>query len=508
MKIGSILPFLAATAIVAFCVQIFSANQADVDLWGNVFFVKSLPWEEGFHRVNTFSFIAPGHGWINHEWLAEYIFHSAYQLFGNAGLIGLKVLLGLLIIGLMNAAIRKECRSGVVRFLWLMLVISVMGFGFNTRPHLFTFLMVAVFLTLLRRPQFSPWLILLLPLLGLVWVNLHGAFFIGLIILSVFLVVELVGRGVPPSRSVKGRNQTVLAVALVLFAGVSFVNPHGAALWKFVAGSAATVRPYLTEWAPFDWRVDFVEHTDFVVLSLIVLGSLAFSKIRRDPASVALLALGFIAALLMRRNIPLFALVAGFLAAQHVDSLAGERVSAWVTRVPSRVLVALAVLFIPISVFYTVTFNKSNPLQIEVSRERYPVELITFLETNKIKGNALIFFDWAEYGIHHLSPDCRVFLDGRFTDAYDIATVNDFFNFLYAGQGWEAALQRYPTDIILIHRQLPVYGKMVARPGWQLVAESELAGLFLKTDIHADILEKIRSGALKLKPIPGPVYFP
>lgn len=504
MKIGRILPILAATAIGAFCIQIFSANQADVDLWGNVFFVQAPAWAEGFHRINTFSFTEPGHAWINHEWLAQYGFHSVYRLFGNAGLLGLKILIGLLIIGLMNRAIRKECRSGVVRFLWLMLVISVMGFGFNTRPHLFTFLMTAIFLTLLGRPNFSPWLVIMIPLLGLLWVNLHGAFFIGLIILGVFLV----GRGVPPSRLSEGRNLAVLAGALALFIGVTFVNPYGGALWKFVAGSAATVRPYLTEWAPFDWRVDFAEHADFVVLALIVFGSLIFTKIRRDPVGVALLVISFIAALLMRRNIPLFALVAGFVSVRHVDSVVGERLSLLAARVPDRALAVLAALFILLSVFYTGTFNKTNPLQIEVARDRVPVELVAFLETNKIKGNALIFFDWAEYGIRHLYPNCQVFLDGRFTDAYDIATVNDFFNFLYAGNGWETALQRYPTDMVLIHRQLPVYAAMAALPGWQLVAETDLASLFLKIDVHARTVEQIRTRELRLKAIPSPVYFP
>ncbi len=503
-KTGSLFPFLTAAAVIAFCVQIFSANQADVDLWGNVFFVQAPTWIEGFLRVNTFSFTEPGHVWINHEWLAQSIFHNVHGLFGNAGLIGLKVLIGLLIIGLMNAAIRKECRSGVVRFLWLMLVISVMGFGFNTRPHLFTFLMVAVFLTLLGRPKFSPWLVIVIPLLGLIWVNLHGAFFIGLIILGIFLV----GRGVPPRPLGEGRNLAVLAGALALFIGVTFMNPYGVALWKFVAGSAATVRPYLTEWAPFDWRVDFAEHADFVVLSVIVFSCLAFTKIRRDPVGIALLGISFIAALLMRRNMPLFALVAGFVAVRHVDDVVGERLSRLAARVPSRVLAVLAALFVLISVFYTITFNKTNPLQIEVARNRFPVELMTFLETNEIKGNALIFFDWAEYGIRHLYPNCRVFLDGRFTDAYDIATVNDYFNFLYAGNGWETALQRYPTDIVLIHRQLPVYAAMLTLSGWQVVGETDLAGLFLKTDIHAATLARIRSGAVKLKAIPGPVYFP
>jgi len=499
---------LAAVAVAAFCIQIFSSNQADVDLWGNVHFVRAPAWSPDFHRVNTFSFTEPDHSWINHEWLAEYVFNRTHALFGNAGLLGLKVLLGLLMIGLMNLVIRHDCRSGMVRFLWLFLVVSVLGFGFNMRPHLFSFAMVAGFMVLLRRRKFGWGFLVTVPLLGLIWVNLHGAFFMGLVLMAVFLAGEMLKKVMHHEDALPGRPLAIVAGALGLFLAVSLANPYGFALWRFVAESAATFRPYLTEWAPFDPRVDLAEHADFVVLSVLVIAGLVFTRERRDPVWVAVLLITFVAALMMRRNIPLFALVAGFAAARHVDSLAGERLSQLADRISMRALAVGVALFIPLSAFYTVTFNKVNPLQIEIPRNRYPVEIMAFLENNAIEGNVLLFFDWAEYGISRLYPRCRVFLDGRFTDAYDITTVNDYFNFLYAGRGWEAALQRYPADIVLIHRQLPVYREMVSLPGWELVVQTDLAALFMKTEVHAGTLDRIRRGELKMPVISGPVYFP
>lgn len=499
---------LAAVAVAAFCIQVFSTNQADVDLWGNVHFVSAPAWSADFHRVNTFSFTEPGHSWINHEWLAEYVFNRVHAGLGNSGLLCLKVLLGLLMIGLMNSVIRHDCRSGLVRFLWLLLVISVMGFGFNMRPHLFSFAMLAGFMVLLRRGTFGWGFLVAVPLLGLVWVNLHGAFFTGLVLLAVFLAGEAWKKAAHREGALPGRQLAILAGALGLFLAVTLANPYGFDLWKFVAGSAATFRPYLTEWAPFDPRVDLAEHADFVVLSVLTLAGLVFTRERRDPVWVAILVIAFAAALLMRRNIPLFALVAGFVAARHVDSLAGERLSQLADRISMRAMAVGVALFIALSAFATATFNKVNPLQIEIPRDRYPVEIMAFLENNRIQGNALLFFDWAEYGIAHLYPRCRVFLDGRFTDAYDIATVNDYFNFLYAGNGWDAALQRYPSDIVLIHRQLPVYREMLSQPGWELVVQTDLAALFMKTEVHAATLDRIRRGELKMPSVSGPVYFP
>ncbi len=148
---------LPAAAVLAFALQLFSDNKADVDLWGNVGFVTAMPWQEGFHRENTFSFTEPGHPWVNHEWLAEYILHHTHRLAGNPGLLLLKIALGLATLALMQAALARHGTSPPVRLFLLLLLISTMGYGFSTRPHLFTYLLLAVFLTLLERPAPSSW---------------------------------------------------------------------------------------------------------------------------------------------------------------------------------------------------------------------------------------------------------------------------------------------------------------------------------------------------------------
>ena len=99
------------------------------------------------------------------------------------------------------------------------------------------------------------------------------------------------------------------------------VNPYGWALWHFIGESAGHVRHYLSEWAPFNPATDLGNHADFVILTLVSAAVLRFSHKPWDRTWVSLLALTFIAALGMRRNIPLFALTACFVIPEHLDDV-------------------------------------------------------------------------------------------------------------------------------------------------------------------------------------------
>ena len=105
MDMDKLVRILAIVAVASFCIRTFSDNKADVDLWGNVGFVKALPWQDGFHYTNAFSFTEPGNRWVNHEWLSEYVFHVVYKYAGNTGLLVLNMLLGLAVILLIISAL-------------------------------------------------------------------------------------------------------------------------------------------------------------------------------------------------------------------------------------------------------------------------------------------------------------------------------------------------------------------------------------------------------------------
>jgi len=483
---------LAVAAIIIFSIQSFSNNKADVDLWGNVGFVKALPWSQEFHRTNTFSFTEPEHTWINHEWLAEYIFNKVYLIAGSPGLIALKILIGLLIAALLNISIKKHCDSGLLRFLLLMLMISTIGYGFSIRPHLFTYLMLTIFLTTLQNLDKNRLLILAaLPLLGLVWVNFHGAFFIGIILTLIFTCTESI-KVLSEGRFTKERRYIMALSSVLLFLiAVSFINPYGADLWKFILNSATAFRPYLSEWAPFNPVLHFTDHTDFMALALLSFASLLFSKKPKDITWSCILLIAFLSALLLRRNIPIFAIVACFVIPEHLEDAAGKPLDGILKLLPKTIIPILLCLFIPVSAWYSVMVKKTTPSKVEIPQDRFPSGVISFIKDNNIKGNMLVFFDWAEYCIWKLYPDCRVFLDGRFTDAYSMKTVTDYLNFLYLGSDWDLVLKNYPVDMILIHKGNPVYKKIPYLKNWQLVSEDGISGLFLNTSVHSMTISRL-----------------
>lgn len=491
-NLNNILRILAVTAVLVFCIQVFSDNKADVDLWGNVGFVKALPWSAGFHNTNTFSFTEPDHPWTNHEWLAQYLLFITYERLGNTGLLVIKIILGLCVVFLINRSMKDDCRSRAIRFLYLMLIISTIGYGFSTRPHHFTYLMYALFLFLLKQHGNNSLVtLLLMPTLGLLWANLHGAFFLGAVLLGAYTVLETV-KVYYFRESNQSRNHLVILLAtIVLFVAATFVNPYGLKLWGFILQSAVKTRPYLSEWAMFNPLKDFYTHIDFMVLALITFLAVCFSQRRKDITWTGILIFSFIAAVLMRRNIPLFAITVGFAAPRHVENAAGGIVSRVLGRIPEKILVPLLAVFILLSVYYCATFNKTNPLEIEIPTGKFPVDTVAFMRKHQISGNALVFFDWAEYCIWKLYPDCSVFLDGRFRSAYSLRTINDYFNFLYLGKNWDNALNHYPADIVLIHRGNPVYEKMLVMPGWKPAYQSRFAGLFLKSEKHGKFLNAL-----------------
>ena len=84
-----------------------------------------------------------------------------------------------------------------------------------------------------RHPAFVP----AAGVIGLLWANLHGAFFIGILLFGV----------VAAARAVSGaRRDAARALATVAVLGIaSLMNPYGVRLWGFIRQSAAIPRPYL-----------------------------------------------------------------------------------------------------------------------------------------------------------------------------------------------------------------------------------------------------------------------
>jgi hypothetical protein len=493
----SMVEISAMAAVGMFALFIFNHNKADVDLWGNVGFVKHLAFSAECMRVNTFSFTDTEHVWINHEWLSEYILFQAYRLSGNPGLLLLKLLLGIGLLGIINNAMRQTIKSQATRVLLLLLIISTIGYGFSTRPHLFTYLLSAGLLSILLRQKAPAALLLTAAPLGCLWANLHGAFFIGQILLLLAFACALL-RKVTKHEATWRTTLITGGAALAFFAG-TLLNPYGIKLWNFVFESAAILRPILSEWAPFNPRTQFSDHIDFMALLVVTLIATASARRTFSPLGLTTLLLALASALLMRRNIPLFAIVAGLTAPKAIDQTIGNHIEGIVQKLDSRVPIAILSTLTMVAAGLFIHQNIKKPLDIKIPPDRFPAEAMAFMQENNIQANVITFFDWAEYSIWHLYPNCRQFLDGRFKSAYSEKTIRDYLDFIY-GKNLKA-ITDYPTDMVFVHVGNPCTQVMLKQPGWQIIYHDQMAVIFAK---HTAIPERITQPDIASKPLSFP----
>src|SRR6266436_4372478 len=84
-----------------------SLNVADPDLWGHVRYGRdalahSLP------ATTTYSYVANGYPWINHEIIAELGLAIVADWFGGPGMLIVKCLLGVAVVGTMLWRARRQ----------------------------------------------------------------------------------------------------------------------------------------------------------------------------------------------------------------------------------------------------------------------------------------------------------------------------------------------------------------------------------------------------------------
>jgi hypothetical protein len=126
--------------------------------------------------------------WINHEWLAELVFFGVYRIFGDRGLLVGKLIIGLFLI-INVTAICKNRRQNPVLFVAVMIpVIVSLSPGFMLRPQLASYLLFSIFLYLIHLYFYQKInRLYFLPLLMMVWVNLHGGFLMGVVLLGIIV---------------------------------------------------------------------------------------------------------------------------------------------------------------------------------------------------------------------------------------------------------------------------------------------------------------------------------
>ena len=131
---------------------------------------------------DLFSHTMAGQPVIEHEWLSGVIFAFAEKYLGLNGIILLCALIIATAFWLIYKMVRAESQTLLIPVLVTAIVISNSMVHWAARPHLFTFILFTLWIIVLKKLHqgtLKYWLGL--PLIMLIWSNLHGIFIVGFI---------------------------------------------------------------------------------------------------------------------------------------------------------------------------------------------------------------------------------------------------------------------------------------------------------------------------------------
>lgn len=432
--------------------------------------------------VDIFSFRTTGFPGIPHEWLSQVVFAGAYEWLALNGVILLTALIMMLVWMVVFREAHLQSRSLFCSLLFTALAAGASQIHVLPRPHIFTYLLTAIWAALLERIEkksLSKWW--LFPLLMLFWVNLHGMFVLGIILWGIYLAGSFLDQ---PSRAWFSQRKTKfmwLAGASSLVA--TFFSPSGVHIWETIIslGSNSYITSKITEYQ----SANFHQPQTWLFLALLLLTITGFARAKNIGWTHILLTVAFaFLALYSSRMIPLFAVVVAPVTAKAFAEWIREehpqsRFATFEVRIARTNSSANGWLWMLVVVLGTaLLFQQGIAVDAEgkgnvFDEPFFPVRAVDWLESNPQEGRMFNEFDWGGYLLLRLWPREQIFMDGH-THIYGEALTREYEQVATLSPGWEDVFEKYDVAWAILRAAHTVEEALSAR-GWRQVYRDETA---------------------------------
>lgn len=514
-KITDASAWIATIAFFAF--MVFSANIEikDLDLWLHLAVGRYIS-TYGFVPFSDFlSCTIAGKPWINHEWLFQIIVFNIFDRFGADGLHALQaVVVGMTFVMLFALGYRRQFH--VLQLLILLVVLSVFQLRLTLRPEIFSLLFFIFYIFTLTFHFMGRFVPLALFVVQVLWVNIHGFFILGPLLLLVVGVGDILKKflkllkfsgewGIVSRLTVEENRQLLKIGVFVILA--CFFNPNfvEGALYPlkvmFSLGESKVFFEQIVELQrPISLHNIFSinEYLDLKVLILISFLSFAFNFKKLDLTLFVLWVLMLCFALGAVRNVVYFSFVAYLCIMANLNSEFWKEYlnvflkKKWIGIVLILSCSAGIVLWIgqrlenlSLAGYYDFSSHERKSEYGGISLRSFPFKAVDFLKDNHIKGNFYNDFNSGAYLLGRLSPDVKVFIDGR-TEMYG----EEFFNRYTRIQSgdkrvFDEAVEKYDLTAAFVnstkvHVPPKLFKALYDDPHWKLVYFDYDAAIFLR----------------------------
>ena len=475
-------------------------------------------------RADPFSSTMRGKPWFAWEWLYDILVGGLDRA---AGLNAVVLLTALVIAGVFAWTFRLMVRRGTNVLLAVVLVLlaaSASMIHFLARPHVVSWLFTVAWFWVLESTEREClaegtrrrglWL---LPLLMLVWVNVHGGWLIGFALLGMYWISAVwmwFATGHNRLEEILLRLRLVqraseLAIVGLIAALATLVNPYG---WRV----HIHIYQYLSNRFLMD-HIDEFQSPNFhgaaqrcfavlILIAFVTFGARA-RRVRLSEGLVVLFAV--YSGLVASRNIPvsslLLVIVAGPLLSEAFARIRWHRFLGWgrgpellwagqpraavptfLTRMEAvesglrgHVWMILAVVLSFWIVLHGGFAGSRRLMDAHFDPARFPVKAVDFVAQQGSPEPVLGPDYWGGYLIYRLYPEVLVVADDRH-DLYGEEFFKSYLKMVHLEPGWDALIREQHVRRVLMPKGSPVANILTETAGWEMIHVDDVAVLFEK----------------------------
>lgn len=449
-------PLHLVTAIIAGIVVVASVKPlSETDLFWHVPLGQQIISTGHVHGAGSGWTILPGIGhWTSSEWLSEVVLAATRNSFGWGGILWLRLLLGLILVGLVaRLTLRSTARVSALLMAAIGLPLTA---GIQERPQLVSFIFlcpVAVWTKRILDGGKPPRLIFALPLV-FVWAQLHELWLL-------FPAALLLGAGcraldLKSHRVASLRPTAVTAFALIVVGCVNPVGPR-ALLLPFTLRS---VTSHIAEWQP-------TPPLDLLVWGLMLAVGLTIwiwtrSNERIPTSEIVFVAAAFGFSLMAFRNVVPAMLL--------LIPVIGARMSTtrWATGQQATAREGLILFVAAISAasglaLYGAAKTASSP----TFSTSVPIAIASDLASDGKIHRVFNAYNASGALVAFGGPGIRLTVDGR-ADRWGPTYLDNYFNAMALKGDWRGYIKNLdPTDAVLTYGA-PIVGEL-EHDGWHQV---------------------------------------
>lgn len=426
---------------------------------------------------DIFSHTMNGERLVPHEWLAQWTFSRFHAWMGLDGVVVVASVLIATAFTLTYHEIKKRGSSSLLALLITSLAAFASSLHWIARPHIFTFVLVAIWAYSLADRRSKVWHF---PLIMLIWANTHGAFIAGFAIWLAHMAGWAWDYLHKQAEHTDGLR--LIKIGLTSFA-VTFINPSGWHLWgtstgyygnKFLVNSTIEyLSPNFHNWSTWP----------FLLMLIICLVGISF-KTKLQTYEAFLLAGWTTLSLISARNIPLFAIitapyVATIIQSNLPSSTILQKTKTTINNVEKNHKgIVLPILAVVLLLTTSASQRGLNPAN-KFDPEKFPVHAADWLESNPQDGNMFNNFIWGGYLLYRLFPDELVFIDGQ-TDFYGESFTREYAQVMKLEDGWQDVFAKYDVAWVIIESHRSLIPALQNELEWKIVYQDNTTTILHK----------------------------